>query len=176
MVGWEGLTVWWPGSFEVHCRQVPVPSQLHQRSHNLTRQQLPICLRRLSWGPLPNSSPMLDAVRRFPSRWASATWTRADAVKWVRRQSREPTYTMHVCSIYLWPICEITRRRLHGSAGFPHSAVLTEFDQTNVEASLLSSLGSCGTNSPELCRLVMTPDQLRQAGLIVLIRCSIGGN
>lgn len=74
-----------------------------------------------------------------------------------------------------WPISSIM---LSGSTTLPfiHPAVLRVFDHTNVQGTLLSSLGSSGANSLGLCRQVMTTDQARHAGLIVLIRWGILGN
>lgn len=117
-------------------------------------------------------------MRSSPSRWVTATGSQADTVKWARlwitEQASQP-HTTHSWSIYHGPLVWSC---FAGSAAPPfiHPAVLRVFDHANVQGTLLSSLGSSCANSPGLCRLVMTTDRARRAGLIVLIRWGILGN
>lgn len=87
----------------------------------------------------------------------------------------QSAHTTHSWSIYHGPLVWSC---FAGSTTLPfiHSAALRAFDHTNVQGTLLSSLGSSSTNSLGLCRLVMTTDQARHTGLIVLIRWGILGN
>lgn len=87
----------------------------------------------------------------------------------------QSAHTTHSWSIYHGPLVWSC---FAGSTSLPfiHPAVLRVFDHTNVQGTLLSSLGSSCANSLELCRQVMTTDPARQAGLIVLIRWGILGN
>ncbi len=87
----------------------------------------------------------------------------------------QSAHTTHSWSIYHGPLVWSC---FAGSTTLPfiHPAALRVFDHTNVQGILLSSLGSSSANSLGLCRLVMTTDQARHAGLIVLIRWGILGN
>lgn len=62
------------------------------------------------------------------------------------------------------------------SPPFIHPAVLRVFDYTNVQGTLLSSLGSSSSNSLRLYGQVMTTDHAGRAGLMALIRLGILGN
>lgn len=84
----------------------------------------------------------------------------------------QSAHTSHSWSIYHGPLVWSC---FAGSTTLPfiHPAALRVFDHTNVQGTLLSSLGSSSGNSLGLCRLVMTADQARHAGLIALIRWGI---
>lgn len=152
--------------------------KLYQSYHNLTCEDSSLSVSKIVPAPQTNPSRNLG-----PNMELSISVSECGQVPGRHREmgtaldhrAGQPAHTTHSWSIYHGPLVWSC---FAGSTTLPfiHPAALRVFDHTNVQGTLLSSLGSSSTNSFGLCRMVMTTDQARHAGLIVLIRWGILGN
>lgn len=148
-------------------------SKLYQSSHKLTSTDSTLfCLQWLSWHPSTNPSWNSGSYMELSisvSKCGQVPGRHREMGTALDHRAGHSAYTTHSWSIYHGPLvwsCFAGSKTLP----FIHPAAVRVFDHTNVQGILLSSLGNSSANSLGLCRLVMTTDEARHAGLIVLIR------
>lgn len=154
-------------------------TKLYQSSHNLTSTDSSLfvsndCPRTSDKPPSWNSGSCME-LSISVSECSQVPVRHREMGTALDHRAGQSAHTTHSWSIYHGPLVWSC---FAGSTTLPfiHPAALRVFDHTNVQGILLSSLGSSSANSLGLCRLVMTTDRARHAGLIVLIRWGILGN